>query len=217
VPPGTRDVALRFRGVEFARWHRGKIFFGLRDSRHELTERNGKTLEQLVRELETFRHPLAQDTDHPLYRLQAERWLESLVQADPARLDARLDPRHIYSQVPAFAAGDRGVIDLLGVTREGRLAVIELKAAEDIHLVLQAVDYWLRVRWHQRQDDFRRYGYFTGIELQQKPPLLYLVAPGFRFHPATDIILRHLSRDVEALRVGLNENWRRGLRVVFRH
>ena len=118
--------------------------------------------------------------------------------------------------MPAFAAGDRGVIDLLGVTRAGRLAVVELKAAEDIHLPLQAVDYWLRVRWHHRQDDFRRYGYFTGVELQQEPPLLYLVAPGFRFHPSTDIVLRYLSPEVEVTRVGLNENWRRGLRVVFR-
>ncbi len=216
VPPGTRDAALRFRGAEFARWHNGKVFFGLGDDRHELTARNWTTLEGLIRQLETFRHPLAQDSSHPLYRLQAERWLEAQVQADPARIDARLDSGHVYAQVPAFAAGDRGVIDLLGVTREGRLVVIELKASEDIHLVLQAVDYWLRVRWHHQQDDFRRYGYFTGIELQPSPPLLYLVAPGFRFHPATDILLRYLSRDIEVVRVGLNENWRRGLNVVFR-
>ncbi len=216
VPPGTRDVALRFRGMEFARWHRGKVLFGLGDRRRELTQQNRPELEQLVRELETFRHPLAQDTDHPLYRAQAERWLEALVQADLARIDARLDPRHLYSQVPAFAAGDRGVIDLLGVTREGRLAVVELKAVEDIHLPLQAVDYWLRVRWHLRQDDFHRYGYFTGVELQQKAPLLYLVAPGLRFHPTTEVILRYLSREVEVARVGLNENWRKGLRVVLR-
>ncbi len=216
VPPGTRDVALRFRGMEFARWHRGKVFFGLGDQRQLLTEQNRQELKQLVQELETCRHPLARDTDHRLYRAQAERWLESLVQADSARVEARLDPRHLYAQVPAFAAGDRGVIDLLGVTREGRLAVVELKAAEDIHLPLQAVDYWLRVRWHHRQDDFHRYGYFTGVELQQKPPLLYLVAPGFRFHPSIDIVLRYFSPEVEVTRVGLNENWRRGLRVVFR-
>ncbi|HEX2712045.1 MAG TPA: hypothetical protein VHM88_07460 [Candidatus Acidoferrales bacterium] len=216
VPPGTRDVALRFRGMEFARWHRGKVFFGLGDQRQPLTAQNREELKELVQKLETFRHPLARDTDHPLYRAQAERWLESLVQADPDRVEARLDARHLYAQVPAFAAGDRGVIDLLGVTRAGRLAVVELKAAEDIHLPLQAVDYWLRVHWHHRQDDFHRYGYFTGVELRQEPPLLYLVAPGFRFHPSTDTVLRYLSPEVEVTRVGLNENWRRGLRVVFR-
>ncbi len=216
VSPGTREVSLRFRGLEFARWHSGTVVFGLGEGRHELTPRNGKNLQKLIQQLATFRHPLASDTAHPLYRLQAERWLETVVQADATQIDARLDPTQLYSQVPAFAAGDRGVIDLLGVTRDGRLAVLELKAAEDLHLALQAVDYWLRVRWHHQQDDFRRYGYFAGIELQPKPPLLYLVAPGFRFHPATDIILRYLSREVQVTRVGLNENWRRGLRVVFR-
>src|SRR3989454_10738422 len=194
----------------------GGFFSAPAVSRRKPTEPNWSVLEQLMRQLETHRHPLASETCHALYRSQAERWLEAMVQADPARIDPRLDPAHIYSQVPAFAAGDRGVIDLLGVTRDGRLAVMELKAAEDIHLTLQAVDYWLRVRWHHERDDFHRYGYFTGIELQQKPPLLYLVAPGLRFHPASDILLRYLSRHVEVWRVGRNENWRRGLRVVLR-
>lgn len=216
VPPGTRDVAFRLRGIEFARWHRGKVLFGLGDQRQELSGQNRQELERLVQELETFRHPLAHDTDHPLYRAQAERWLESLVLGDLTRIDARLDTQHLYAQVPAFAATDRGVIDLLGVTCAGRLAVVELKAGEDIHLPLQAVDYWLRVRWHHQQDNFHRYGYFPGVELQPKPPLLYLVAPGFSFHPSTDTLLRYFSPEVEVTRVGLNENWRRGLRVVFR-
>ncbi len=216
VSPGTREVALRFRGLEFARWDGGAVFFGLGDERQELTQKNWKNLEKLIQQLETARHPLATDTAHPLYRVQAERWLESIVQEDPMRIDARLDPTHLYSQVPAFAAGDRGVIDLLGVTRDGRLAVVELKANEDLHLPLQAVDYWLRVRWHHQQDDFHHYGYFAGTELRPEPPLLFLVAPGLRFHPATDVVLRYLSREVEIMRVGLNENWRRGLQVIFR-
>ena len=114
-----------------------------------------------------------------------------MVAADPARIDARLDPQHIYAQVPAFSSGDRGIIDLLGVTRDGRLAVLELKASEDIQLVMQAVDYWLRVRFHHDQDDFRRYGYFPEVRLNAKPPLLILVAPGFQFHPSIDIVLRN--------------------------
>jgi hypothetical protein len=155
--------------------------------------------------LETHRHPLASDTKHRLYRAQPERWLETMVAADPSRIEARLDARQIYAQVPAFSTGDRGIIDLLGVTRDGRLAVLELKASEDIHLVMQAVDYWLRVRFHHDQDDFRRFGYFPGIQLNGKPPLLFLVAPGFRFHPSTDTILRFLSPDIEIARIGLAE------------
>ncbi len=216
VAPGTQEVPLRFRGLEFARWRQGEMWFGLGDRQEVLTPNRWPRLEAFVRQLETYRHALASDTKHRLYRAQPERWLETMVAADPARIDARLDPRHIYSQVPALSSGDRGIIDLLGVTRDGRVAVVELKAAEDIQLVLQAVDYWLRVRWHHHRDDFRRYGYFPEVQLSPKPPLLMLVAPGFRFHPSMDIVLRYLAPEIEIVRIALAENWRRGLRVVFR-
>jgi hypothetical protein len=216
VAAPMQDVTLRFRGLEFARWRQGAMWFGLGDHQEMLTPEKWPALEKLVRLLETYRHPLASATKHRLYRVQPERWLETMVAADPARMDARLDSASIYAQVPAFSAGDRGIIDLLGVTRDGRLAVLELKAFEDIQLVMQAVDYWLRVRWHHEQDDFRRYGYFLDVPLQPRPPLLFLVAPGFQFHPSSDIVLRYLSREIEVVRIGLGENWRRGLRVIFR-
>ena len=194
VSAATREVTLRFRGLEFARWRLREMWFGLGDHQQLLTPERWPALETLVRQLETHRHPLASDTSHRFYRAQPERWLETMVAADPMRIDARLDPRHIYTQVPAFSSGDRGIIDLLGVTRDGRLAVIELKASEDIHLVMQAVDYWLRVRWHHVQDDSRRYGYFPDVSLQAKPPLLFLVAPGFRFHPQISCCDTYLRR-----------------------
>jgi hypothetical protein len=216
VVPGMREVALRFRGAEFARWQNGAIFFGLGDHRRLLTHETRPALAQLIIKLVAHRDPAAEATTHALYRMQAERWLEAQVFADPSRVDARLDSRFLYTQVPAFSAGDRGVVDLLGVTRDGRLAILELKADEDIHLVMQAADYWLRVRWHQQQDDIRRYGYFPGVELRPEPPLLFLVAPAIRFHPATSVLLAHLSREIEVVRVGLAENWRGGLRVALR-
>lgn len=216
VAPASQEVTLRFRGLEFARWRLGAMWFGLGDHQEILTAEKWPALEKLVRQIETHRHPLASDTKHRLYRAQPERWLETMVAADPPRIDARLDPQHIYTQIPAFSSGDRGMIDLLGTTRDGRLAVIELKASEDIQLVMQAVDYWLRVRWHQDQDDFQRYGYFPEMRLKSKPPLLLLVAPGFRFHPANDIVIGYLSPDIEVVRIALAENWRRGIRVMFR-
>jgi len=216
VAMGTQEVTLRFCGLEFARWRMGEMWYGLSDHQSVLTPGKWPALESLVRQLELHRHPLATETKHRLYRAQPERWLETMVAADPPRIDARLDSRYIYSQVPAFSSGDRGIIDLLGVTRDGRLAVLELKASEDIHLVMQAVDYWLHVRVHHQQDDFSRYGYFPDVRLNAKPPLLFLVAPGFRFHPSTDIVLRYLSPEIEIARVALAENWRRGLHVVFR-
>jgi hypothetical protein len=214
--PGTREVVLRFRGFAFAHWTEGRVFFGVGESREELTPANEPALLSLVRELMIYRHPLASDTHHPYYRAQPERWLETMVREDPARIDPRLDAETLYTQVPAVAAGDRGVMDMLGVTREGRLAIIELKADEHLHLPLQAADYWLRVCWHQQRGDLHRYGYFTGAELQSKSPLVYLVAPGLRFHPSTDTLLRFLSPDMEVIRVGLAEDWRKGLRVILR-
>jgi len=216
VAPASQDVTLRFRGLEFARWRAGAMWFGLADRQEILTEERWLALQALVKQLQIHRHPSATDARHRLYRAQPERWLETMVAADPGRIDARLDPRRIYAQVPAFSSGDRGIIDLLGVTRDGRLAVLELKAAEDIQLVMQAVDYWLRVRFHHGQDDFSRFGYFPGMHLNPKPPLLYLVAPGFRFHPSMDIVLRYISPEIEIARVALAENWRRGLHVVLR-
>jgi hypothetical protein len=213
--PGTSEVALRFRGLLFARWGQGVVFFGIGPEK-ALASATWPELERLLRELELHRSPLAGSPEHPLYRAQAERWLESLVMADPARIDARIDPHFLYSQVPAISAGDRSIMDLIGITRDGRLVVMELKADEDVQLVMQAIDYWLRVRYHQLQEDLPRYGYFPGLNINPQPPLLLLVAPSLRFHPAADVLVRYLSRQIEICRVGLNENWRRGLRVVLR-
>ena len=63
-------------------------------------------------------------------------------------------PEPVYAQVLAFSGGERGVLDLLAVDRAGRLAVLELKAAADPHLPLQALDYWMRVRWHLERGEF---------------------------------------------------------------
>ena len=214
--PPSREVILRFRGLLFARWDDGRVFFGTTDPRDELTAASHPALKRLLHDLEVHRHPLASDTRHPFYRAQTERWLESLVREDVTRIDAALDPRFVYAQVFANAGGEHGILDLLGISRSGRLAVLELKASEHIHLPLQAADYWLRVRRHLQQGDLARNGYFPGVALQASPPLVYLVAPALHFHPATDTLLRYLSPQLEVVRVGLAESWRRGLRVVTR-
>jgi hypothetical protein len=212
----SREVWLRFRGLAFARWDDGRVFFGCPEVIQELNSSSLSTLRNLLQQLENYRHPLAKEMRHAFYRAQPERWLEALVREDVTRVDAALDSRFVYSQVFAHAASEHGILDLLTVTRAGRLAILELKANEHIHLPLQGASYWLRIRRHLEQRDFARYGYFPGIELQTAPPLVYLVAPALRFHPSTDILLRYLSRDMESTRVGLTESWRRGLRVVMR-
>jgi hypothetical protein len=162
-----------------------------------------------------LRNLLASNVRHALYRAQAERWMQTLVHQDVTRIDISLDPNHVYEQVFAQVAGQRGILDLLCVTRNRRLAIFELKATENVALPFQAADYWSRIRWHQSQGDFARYSYFPGLELQPAPPLVYLIAPALRFHPTTDILHSYLSRDMEIIRVGLAESWRGGLRVAL--
>ncbi|HEY5328909.1 MAG TPA: hypothetical protein VIJ79_03415 [Acidobacteriaceae bacterium] len=145
--------------------------------------------------------------------------------ADESRVIPRFDPHHVYTQVPAIAgAKDRGMLDLLGVTADGRLAVIELKADDDLHLALQGLDYWIRVRHHHLQTadtrtglgEFQRHGYFRGVELSPLPPRLYLVAPALHIHPATETILRYFSPRVEWNLLALDERWRAKIRVIWR-
>ena len=105
---------------------------------------------------------------------------------------------------------------MLAITRTKRLAILELKATENPQLPLQAANYWNRLRQHQLQGDLERYGYFPRLQLQTVPPLVYLVAPALRFHPSTETLMKCLSPEMEIIRVGLAESWRRGLRVVLR-
>ena len=93
-------------------------------------------------------------------------WLESQARAHLDVIDASLERDHVYGQVPAFAGGERGILDLLAVDYSGRLAVVELKASADIHLPLQALDYWIRVEWHLARGEFSANGYFPGMELR---------------------------------------------------
>ena len=210
------EVWLRFRGLAIATWDEGRVFFGTSERREELSAASWSSLKKLLNDLEVCRHPLATDTRHALYRAQPERWLEAIVREDVTRVDAQLDARFVYTQVFANAGGEHGILDLLGVTRSGRLAILELKATEHIHLALQAAGYWRHVRHHLERGDLSRYGYFPGVPLQTAAPLVYLVAPALRFHPATDELLRYLAPEVEVVRVGLAESWRRGVRVVMR-
>jgi hypothetical protein len=190
----SREVILRYRGLAFARWDDGAIVFGCNDMREELTAPSQAAFERMMQDLRIHRHPLASNTRHPLYRAQAERWLEALVRNDVTRVDSILDSRFVYAQVFAGSGAEYGIIDVLTITRSGRLAILELKASEHIHLPLQAADYWLRVRRHLELGEFRSYGYFRGVEIQDAPPLVYLVAPALRFHPVTGILLNALSR-----------------------
>jgi hypothetical protein len=180
-----------------------------------LGEENAAAFQQIVFSVGEVRHPEG-PRDHPFWRMHPERWLESLVVQTVGAVDERLDNDALYSQVPAFSASDRAMIDVLTVTREGRLAVVELKADEDIHLPLQGLDYWSRVAWHHARGEFQRFGYFPGRELTMERPLLFLVAPALHVHPATDTLLHYVAPEIDWVVVGIDERWRDGVRAVFR-
>lgn len=215
VLPTRPEVSLRVRGLEFARAGGGEIRFGVGDDSERLTPQNWPKLETLVRELVRRRVPGAR-SDDPFYRLQAERWLESVVLEGIHTVDPRLEPERLYRQIPAFVAGERNVVDLLGATREGQLLVIELKVSSEIHLPLQALDYWQRVRCLQQRGELESFGYFPARPLKPNPPELLLLAPAFQFHPTTETLVRAFAPEVPVTLIGINEDWRHGLRVVFR-
>ncbi len=208
-------LSLRVRGIEFARATREGLAFGL-ERREPASAANPAEAEALARELARMRSPGAADRGHPLWRRQPEAWLESQVRANLETIDASLVPRPVYGQVPAVAGGDRGILDLVAAGRDGRLAVLELKASEDIHLPLQALDYWMRVRWHAERGEFSKKGYFPGLELRRDSPRLLLIAPSLGFHPKTETILRYFAPEIDVERIGLGVEWRQGLRVMFR-
>ena len=147
-------------------------------------------------------------------RSVSERSLESAVRTNILRIDPSLLVAPVHGQVLAFSAGDRDLIDLLAVSASGRLAVLELKVSEDIHLPLQALDYWMRIAWHAERAELRHL--FPGIELERRPPRLLLLAPAISFHPSNATILRYFSPEIEVERVGVNSDWQQHLRVVLR-
>ena len=224
-PQGPAEVGFILHGLQFARIRHGlapgsftrqdEITFGAGANETPLTAETEELFRELTQRLFENRHASG-SMRNPLFRLQPERWLECVLRRDIEEIEPALRSDVVYSQVPAFAAGDRAMLDLLTVTQAGRLAVLELKADDSLHLPLQSLDYWSRVRQLQGEHAFQKHGYFPGIKLSEAAPLLYLVAPALRIHPSTDAILRHLSSEVQWELIGLNEDWRKRRKVILR-
>jgi hypothetical protein len=219
------ELSFRLHGLEFARASLAnapasfqveeEVIFGPPGYETRLNEETAPAFAEFIKTVIEARS-VHGDRRDPLWRMYPERWLESLVFKNVAAIDSRLDPGHVYSQVPAFSASDRAMIDVLACTHDARLAVLELKADEDIHLPLQGLDYWARVLWHHGRGEFHQYGYFAGQQLSPQPPLLLLIAPSLRVHPATDMVLRYYAPAVEWVVIGIDERWREGIKVIYR-
>ena len=232
------EVGLLLHGLEFARVRNAasvqsfapqeEISFGAGANETPLNDETESLCRDLLARLFRSRHPDGVHAD-PLFRLQPERWLESRIRIHLEEFLPGLRDDFLYSQVPAIAATERGMLDLLTVDRAGRLTILEVKADEDMHLPLQGLDYWIRVRalnaerrvlGNREVGAFERQGYFTQLgavaEISSKAPKLLLVAPALRIHPSNEIVLRYLSPQVEWELIAVSEHWRRELKVVFR-
>lgn len=224
-PRSATEISFSLHGLEFARIRHGlangsftrrdEITFGAGPSTTVLDDVTEDLFRDLVDRLFASRRPTAPARD-ALYRLQRERWLESVLRRDLSVLDPSLGCGPVYSQVPAFASCSRTLLDLLTVNRHGRLAVLELKADDDLHLPVQALDYWSRVRALHRDGSLKSHGYFPGVELSPEDPILYLVAPSLHIHPANEPVLRHFSSAVPWEMIALDERWRDQCRVILR-
>lgn len=228
-PRGATEIAFSLHGLEYARirhslipgsfTHRDEIFFGAGPNETLLDE----TTEDLFRDLmdalfqgRRANGPTSANSGDPLYRLQPERWLESVLRRDLSLLDPNLGAAPVYSQLFASASASCTLLDLLTVARQGRLAILELKADDDLHLPLQALDYWLRIRRLHGSGDIARHGYFPGVELSADDPLLLCVAPALHIHPANETVFRAFAPAIPWELIAVDEHWRQDCRVLLR-
>jgi hypothetical protein len=197
-----KAISIRIRGIEIARVSDGSAIYPL-----------GEPIEEVIREVAAARR---YGSRHPLARAHEERWLESNLIGQIRQVIPAIDDHHIYPQVPSFAGEERNIIDLLSVTREGRLVVIEVKASADPDLPFQALDYWIAVERHRRAGNFQRNGYFAGLALQDMPAVLVLVAPLLAFHRTLDRLVESLPRALPLMKIGINQGWKKEIKVLRR-
>ncbi len=207
-------VSVKFRGVEFARVEKDRFLLGL-DNKQEVGPTEYARIEQFAQQLkELVRTSAPRTASATPFSDASECWLESAVRTRLARVDATLLEMPVHGQVLTFAGADRDLIDLLAVNRAGRLSVIELKTSEDIHLPVQALDYWIRIHWHASRGELSHL--FPQISLSAQAPRLLLLAPAISFHPANVAVLRYFSPLIDVERVGINSDWKDDLKVVMR-
>jgi hypothetical protein len=204
-------ISIRFQGLEFARIENTRISLGLH-LKENIEPANAERVVDFAFHLSMLRSAAAgKNSELPVFE---ERWFESAVRSQVHILDPDLLPSPVHGQVLTFAGGERELVDLLAISSTGRLAVVELKTSEDIHLPMQGLDYWMRIGWHAERGELS--GLFPATGISKKRPKLLLVAPALAFHPTNEIVLRYFSSDIQVERIGVNSEWESSLKVVFR-
>ena len=206
-------LSIRCRGLEFARVDDGALLYGI-ETKVAVAASHFQQVEELATQLSTLRKTGPSSGSTPAFLAYPERWLEACVRKSINVVDPSLLDNPVHGQVLTFAGGDRDLIDLLAISREGRLTLLELKAEEDMQLPLQALDYWMRIRRHAELRELDQF--FPEMPVLAAPPRILLVAPALCFHPSNEIVLRYFSPEIDVERVGINSGWQQNLRVVLR-
>jgi hypothetical protein len=197
-----KAISVRLRGIEIARVSEEGTTYPL-----------GLPLERVIRDLDQARRF---GSRHALARAYEERWLESNLIGQIRHVLPSVDADYIYPQVPSFVGEERNIVDLLTVTRDGRLVVVEIKASADPDLPFQAFDYWLAVERHRLANDFVMKGYFKGCSLADQPALLVLVAPLLTYHRSMGRLVSALPDSLPLLQIGINQGWKRDVKILRR-
>ncbi|MGZ4888934.1 MAG: hypothetical protein ACXWBH_07120, partial [Candidatus Angelobacter sp.] len=121
------ELSFRLHGLELARVRLAnapgtfqveeEIIFGPPGYETRLSDETAPAFAEFIKIAVEARSPNGDRRD-PLWRMYPERWLESLIVKNVAAVDSSLDPGHVYSQVPAFSASHRAMIDVLTCTRD---------------------------------------------------------------------------------------------------
>ncbi|HLH29983.1 MAG TPA: hypothetical protein VKY31_02195 [Terriglobia bacterium] len=176
----------------------------------------GESPETYIQPFEAYHARQTRTADDPPAAAHQERRLESNLIGQISKVLPNIDVRHVYPQVPSFAGEERNIIDLLTITTEGRLVVIEIKAGPDPELPFQALDYWIAVERHRKSGDFTRNGYFAGCLVNDLPALLVLVAPLLAYHKTSRQLTHLLPHDLPIMEIGINQTWQKGIKILRR-
>jgi hypothetical protein len=139
--------------------------------------------------------------------------MQTLVHQDVTRIDISLDPDHVYQT--GLCASRRPARHPGFIVCHPQSPPGELRATEHVDLPLQAAGYWSA----SAGTNPKATSPATAISPDStsspsRRSSTSLPRPALSSH--TDVLQRYLSRDMEIIRVGLAESWRRGLRVMFR-
>ena len=131
----------------------------------------------------------AADRSNSLYLKKPELWLEAQARLRCGTSTHRLKPSRCIAKRLHLPVGTGRHGPARGGSR-GPPCVVEVKVSEDLHLPLQALDYWIRVRWHAAEDFNAR---VTFQDCSASPATAPRSGrPRCQFHPTTEALVEHL-------------------------